>query len=216
MKTVRGSVWCVLVSCACLGACADVAVRNTALGLGAVTLAGAKLPTTSISQVYYLGVFDPQDQLPPTIYRIRVNGQASALSLTKFASGWVRADLVDSLSGRVAMPSDAPASATAPDASGEVPLDKGLRAGRRLMMFGPEGFREAPRDHRLVVVMGSDPSAFFSAVDQALGAVASVTQGTNAGPSIEKALWTDLARVRLQGQRIEVLSDAIKTDFAGM
>jgi hypothetical protein len=80
-------------------------------------------------------------------------------------------------------------------------------------MFGPEGFREAPRDHRLVVVMGSDPSVFFSAVDEALGSVAAVTQGTNEGPSIEKALWTDLARVRLHGQRLNVLNDGLNGDY---
>ena len=45
------------------------------------------------------------------------------------------------------------------------------------MMFGPEGFREAPANHRLVVVMGADPSAFFEAVDQTLGVIAQATQG---------------------------------------
>ena len=47
--------------------------------------------------------------------------------------------------------------------------DTSALSGRRLMMFGPEGFREAPRNHRLVVVMGSSPEKFFSAVDEALG-----------------------------------------------
>jgi len=145
---------------------------------------------------------------------VRVNGQSSMLSETKFASGWVRADLVDSLSGRVELPSDAPRTPDDADKAGvTVEREKGLLTGRRLMMFGPEGFREAPRDHRLVVVMGADPSAFFAAVDEALGTVASVTQGTNAGPAIEKALWTDLARVRLQVQRMGILSDSVGNDI---
>ena len=38
------------------------------------------------------------EQVPPSVYRVRVKGQASFLSATKFASGWVPADLVDSLS----------------------------------------------------------------------------------------------------------------------
>src|SRR5688572_8621385 len=33
---------------------------------------GSQLPSSDIEQVYYLGVFDPQDQLPPTLYRVRV------------------------------------------------------------------------------------------------------------------------------------------------
>jgi hypothetical protein len=136
------------------------------------------------------------------------------LSFTKFASGWVRADLVDSLSGRVPMPSDLAASGAEGDKPGVTwEREKGLLTGRRLVMFGPEGFREAPRDHRLVVVMGSDPSVFFSAVDEALGSVAAVTQGANEGPSIEKALWTDLARVRLHGQRLNVLNDGLNGDY---
>ncbi len=45
-----------------------------------------------------------------------------------------------------------------------------------MILFGPEGFREAPVDHRLVVVMGSSPEKFFSMVDQTLGIVAAATQ----------------------------------------
>ena len=109
-----------------------------------------------------------------------------------------------------------PGEKTSPQADAErVRVEKQQRmlTGRRLVMFGPEGFREAPKDHRLVVVMGSNPDAFFSAVDEALGVVASVTQGTSAGPSIEKALWADLARVRQHSQRIDILSDGIKNDY---
>jgi hypothetical protein len=76
------------------------------------------------------------------------------------------------------------------------------------MLFGPEGFREAPANHRLVIVMGSDPSAFFQGVDQALGIVAQATQSANAGPEIERLLWNDLARAQLQRERVELVLEA--------
>jgi hypothetical protein len=79
-------------------------------------------------------------------------------------------------------------------------------------MFGPEGFREAPRDHRLVIVMGSSPQKFFSAVDSALGLVASVTQGQGDGPAIEKALWEDMGRIRVLRQEVDLVLDAVKLD----
>ena len=66
------------------------------LALGTAYLAAS--PSNEIEQVYYIGIFDPQEQLPPQVYRIRVRGQASAFSRTRFASGWVRAEIADSLS----------------------------------------------------------------------------------------------------------------------
>lgn len=179
-------------------------------GAVVATAVAAHTPTSNIAQTYYLGVFDPQDQLPPQVYRIRVKGQASMLNFTKFGSGWVRAELVDSLAGRVELPSDKTEAPSATRMQAE--REQRLLSGRRLIMFGPEGFREAPKDHRLVVVMGSDPEAFFSAVDQALGVVAAVTQGTNAGPAIEKLLWADLARSRLHSQRLGLIEDGLRYD----
>jgi hypothetical protein len=196
-----------LATALALPACGSVASRNLTLSLTGVTI-GSQTPSSVIRQVYYLGVFDPRDQLPPTIYRIRVQGQASALALTKFASGWVRAELVDSLSGQVALPGDRPTPADKP-AVEQVNVGFG---GHRLVMFGPEGFREAPRDHRLVVVMGANPEGFFAAVDQALGVVAQVTQGAQAGPEIEKALSSDLARNRLLRQQVDLVLDAVHAD----
>jgi hypothetical protein len=193
----------VLLSAAIVGGCSTVSDRNTTAAVA--TIVAAHTPTTSVSQVYYLGVFDPHDQLPPTIYRVRVQGQASALNFTKFASGWVRAELIDSLSSRI--DSDGKVSASAADA-----LEKGALGQRRLVMFGPEGFREAPRDHRLVIVMGSSPQKFFSAVDSALGLVASVTQGQGDGPAIEKALWEDMGRIRVLRQEVDLVLDAVKLD----
>jgi hypothetical protein len=208
------AVWTWVFSALLCVGCGSVPARNTAIGLAATAVA-SHIPGNSIQQVYYLGVFDPRDQIPPTIYRVRVHGQASALARTKFASGWVRAELVDSLSGQVSLPGEPPnpnGTADKPGATATADKDLGSLAGRRLVMFGPEGFREAPRNHRLVVVMGSDPEVFFSAVDQALGVVAQVTQGTAAGPEIEKALFTDLAKARLLRQRLQSLTTSANSD----
>ncbi len=176
------------------------------LGVGATGVLGHS-PTSNISQTYYLGAFDPLEQMPPTIYRIRVQGQASALSKTAFASGWVRADLVDSLSGRVDADTSAvrvsgtPVDAIAPQGDSRIELN------RRLIMFGPEGFREAPRDHRLVVVMGSNPESFFSSVDRALGVVASATQADATGPDVPREIWTDMSRMREERRAMQTMID---------
>ena len=61
------------------------------------TILGANSPSQEIQQIYYLGAFDPQGQLPPTVYRIRVHGQASFISFVRFASGWGLAKFIHSL-----------------------------------------------------------------------------------------------------------------------
>lgn len=147
-------------------------VPATDFGYGAAAAGGvailAAAPGQQIEQVYYLGSFDPREQLPPTIYRITVRGQASGISMMKFGSGWVPASLIDSLNTDVEF---ADASSTRPTiVTGNGDQQSNLESGRRLIMFGPEGFREAPKDHRLVIVMGSSPDAFFNAIDQVLGA----------------------------------------------
>ena len=141
---------------------------NITLGVVGATIVGGQAPTHEIEQIYYLGVFDPQDQLPPEVYRVRVHGQSSFLNATKFASGWVRADVMDSLGTSIGFNKK----------SGRIEITKGdkddlakIKTGRRLVMFGPEGFREAPADHRLVVVMGASPENFFKAVDESLSVV---------------------------------------------
>lgn len=160
-----GRVSLVLAACVPVGGC------NTPwpyIGAAAgAAIVGGQAPTNEIHQVYYLGVFDPQEQLPPTVYRITVHGQGSFISRTKFASGWVPASVVDTLNEKIGIDDDGTLKVEAADASGVA----GIKTGRALMMFGPEGFREAPRDHRLVIVMGSNPSAFFKAVGETLGAV---------------------------------------------
>jgi hypothetical protein len=191
-----------LASLACASGCGGLTPQQRAVtgALGVGTFLAGQLPTSDIEQVYYLGVFDPQEQLPPTIYRVRVRGQSSMLNFTKFASGWVRADLVDSLSTIT----HATGSNGGFDIKRAEEETKALKTGRRLMMFGPEGFREAPKDHRLVVVMGADPQKFFSAIDEALGVVAVATQGKG-GMDLQRALFGDLVEFKSQRDRLEDL-----------
>lgn len=191
-----------------LAACSTPSVTNTTAGILGITGLG-HFPSTQIEQIYYLGVFDPRDQLPPTIYRVRVRGQASALSQTRFASGWVRSELVDSLSGSVQLPADRGAGVAVGGAKVDR-IDSGPFANRRLVLFGPEGFREAPRDHRLVIAMGSSPEKFFAAVDQALGVVARVTQDPHNGGDFERALWQDLAQLRELKLKLESATAALR------
>ncbi len=179
--------------------CSGMSGAEKAGVFAAATAVAGNIPTSDIEQVYYLGVFDPQEQLPSTIYRVRVRGQSSLLNTTKFASGWVRADLIDSLS-----------TITLGQGNGGFEIKraddetKALNTGRRLMMFGPEGFREAPKDHRLVVVMGADPQKFFSAIDEALGVVATATQGASGG-NVARKLFFELAELKSQRDRLEEL-----------
>ena len=178
---------------------------NIAL-VGASTVVGGQSPNNEIEQVYYLGIFDPQEQLPPAVYRLTVHGQASFLSLTRFASGWVPASLVDTLNTQisfsekegnlqVAGKSDSPNS--------------GLPTGRRLMLFGPEGFREAPREHRLAIVMGSSPEDFFGAVGDSLAAVTSV-QVEQANGAASNAILKELLRLQEEQGRLKDMQADLK------
>ena len=63
------------------------------------------------------------------------------------------------------------------------------------MMFGPEGFREAPKDHRLVIVMGSNPEDFFKAIDTSLGVVAEAMEEQQFA-AIDRELFDLLARIK--------------------
>ena len=197
-----------LLLCGALCACsADPATRNSAAGLGVAVL--AKTPSSNFEQIYYLGVFDPQEQLPPTIYRVRVRGQGSALNQTRYASGWVPAALIDSLSTVARFESK--------DSNAGVKLESldtnasALLTGRRLMMFGPEGYREAPKDHRLVIAMGASPENFFSAIDEALGTVAMATQGQS-GVTLQQGLFREVLRLRSERERLEDIKAELKAN----
>lgn len=145
---------------------------------------GAQTPSTELEQTYYLGMFDPLEQLPSSMYRITVRGQSGMLSNTKFASGWLPAQLVDSLGSRVSLGTDDPDSRVRIQAS-DNDAAAVIKPERRMMMFGPEGFREAPSEQRLVLVMGSSPEKFFKAADEALGLSVTATEPPKAELSRE-------------------------------
>lgn len=163
--------------------------QNIGLGVvGATTYLG-RSPSNEIEQVYYVGIFDPQEQLPPSIYRLRVRGQASSISQTRFASGWVPAAVADSIGGSIRLAKEAE-----PIEVKRAAEESNLATGRRLVMFGPEGFREAPREHRLVVVMGSDPQKYFSAIEQSLGVVAAAKQ-TRSPSQLDRTIFEELLQL---------------------
>lgn len=169
-----------------------------AVGGGAATILGAFPAAHEIEQIYYLGSFDPQGQLPTEFYRVTVRGQASFISRMQFGSGWIKADVLDSLSSRLEH-----------DKTGQIKAgDEGstvsLTTGRRLVLFGPEGFREAPKDHRLVIVMGSSPEAFFRAMDQSLGIIAQVEQ-MQRGSAVTQALFSEYTRVTQEIEQLQEL-----------
>jgi hypothetical protein len=171
-------------------------------GAAAATVVGGQAPAHEIQQVYYLGVFDPLEQVPPSVYRITVRGQGSFLSTTRFASGWVPAPFADSLTTAASFNQDGSLSAaTDADAS-----QGSLSLGRRMIMFGPEGFLEAPANHRLVIVMGSDPSEFFEAVGTAVLQVAGIERSAGS-LGAQRELMSEFVRVQSQRDRLQNLRE---------
>lgn len=210
MRIRRGVSLAVTMAVSLAQTACETTEQNVALGVAAVTAYLGQAPTTEVAQTYYLGVFDPQDQVPPAVYRVRVRGQASALSTTNFASGWVRAELVDSLGTTLSAPPKA-GEAAAIKRNDEL-LAK-IQTARRLMMFGPEGFREAPANHRLVIVAGSSPEKFFEAVDSVLGSVAGAIQGQrNAG--LNRDLLDALTALAGERTQLEALHKDLELDVA--
>jgi hypothetical protein len=166
-----------------------------------VTALDAHSPTHEIEQIYYLGVFDPQEQVPPTVYRVRVHGQASSISLMRFSSGWVPADVIDSLGTSVHF-EKAGAALKIEEAD---KLASALPTGRKLVLFGPEGFRPAPENHRLVIVMGSNPEGFFKAIDTSLGMVSEVkVQQRNT--KLQQEMFEALLQLSNERQRLDELA----------
>ncbi len=198
----------VLLACWALSACSTEEIIGGTIG---ATILGANSPSQEIQQIYYLAAFDPQGQLPPTVYRIRVHGQASFISFVRFASGWVPAKFIDSLGSDVSF-GEEKSTAIEFDTAASDKLSK-LTTGRRLMLFGPEGFREAPKDHRLVVVMGTSPDDFFAAIDESLGTIAQLRAAqaqrdeadTMERGNLDRAMFEALAHVKDQRNRLEAL-----------
>ncbi|MHC4481797.1 MAG: hypothetical protein ACYS1C_12635, partial [Planctomycetota bacterium] len=168
------------------------------------TWAGSRAPGHEIEQIYYLGAFDPQEQVPPAIYRIRVHGQASLISRTKFASGWVKSELIDSLNTNYSF--DEEAGGTGMKLTQGQEGLANLQTGRRLVLFGPEGFREAPRNHRLVIVMGTSPEAYFKAIDKVLGAIDPSGRATG---ELRDALLKELLRTQREQDRLRRLERSL-------
>jgi hypothetical protein len=199
----------VLIACvlALSGGCANhVASRNTAVG---ATIGGLMVtPSTDLEQTYYLGSFDPREQLPPTIYRIRVRGQSSFLNLTRFASSWVPAAVVDSLTGAANIDLSPNGKGTVevlkPSDDTRASLDG---AGRRLMLFGPEGFRKAPEGYRLVIIMGSSPEQVEEAFSSALGTVAAARFGRS-GAALDQELFSLLLDLGQEREQLKALGEA--------
>ncbi|MEL6427658.1 MAG: hypothetical protein AAFZ87_02680 [Planctomycetota bacterium] len=189
---------------AALSVVACGSTEKTVYAIAGAVLTGAAIPGSEIEQIYYLGVFDPIEQLPETIYRVRVRGQASVLSTARFASGWVPAPLIDSLSSNVRFTSKDGTQVSLSRADDD--LQSNIPVGRRMVLFGPEGFREAPADHRLVIVMGSDPDEFFEGMDEAIGALSEAAQD---GRSLELTRFLLEANhaLRLDQARIQDATD---------
>ena len=176
--------------------------ENVALGTVGATVVGAQAPAHEVEQTYYLGVFDPQDQLPPSIYRVRVHGQASFISGTKFASGWVPAKFIDSLGTNIQF--DSETNTIKFEDAGNTDKISELETGRRLMLFGPEGFRESPKGHRLVIVMGASPENFFQAIDESLGIIAQAIQSVG-DAALDRLLFETLVRTQAEREELDEL-----------
>lgn len=197
----RGWLAC-LPAALTLNACGYLSIpQRNQLGAAAVASVAGVMPSADIEQTYYLGSFDPRDQLPPTIYRIRVRGQSSALNQTKFASGWVPAEVVDSLGRTVGFEAGKPTANAADPLLGSSLSDQ----GRGLVLFGPEGFREAPRGHRLVVMMGSSPEMVEQAFATALGTVARAQYG-GSNAALQRDAFTLLLELDHERDRLDALS----------
>ncbi|RDH86510.1 MAG: hypothetical protein DIZ77_04145 [endosymbiont of Seepiophila jonesi] len=87
-----------------------------------------------------------------------------------------------------------------------------FETGRRLMLFGPEGFREAPANHRLVIAMGSSPEVFFNAMNESLGVLAQVTQSQGSN-ELSNLLFEALITTRSQREQVDDLIADAKQDM---
>jgi len=191
-----------------LSGCHTTAARVTG-GVVATTILGSRAVGSEMQQTYYLGVLDPQGQIPPQIYRLRVHGQGSVLGFTKFASGWVPAPIADSLGSRMEFEKDT-ANTNITAASSDTASN--ITAGRRLVMFGPEGFREAPKGHRLVIVMGSNPNAYFKGIEDALGNIAVVT-AKQKDQALSEDLFKSLIKLNTERDSLSSMSKDLDLDI---
>lgn len=101
MKFPVSACWLLLPIAVSLTTGCNSIPQNVALGAVIGTGVGAIIPAHDIEQVYYLGSFDPQEQVPPALYRVRVRGQASIISWMKrrMGSDTFSEDLMAALDG---------------------------------------------------------------------------------------------------------------------
>jgi hypothetical protein len=123
---------------------------------------------TTATETFYLGRFDPINQLPQELYRFKVTGNSSWFHETHFASGWLPAKAVDPLEATVGIDKNNPyARDVHPlgenSSKGQSESKNYLEAYRTMRLFGPEAFLEVPKDLRFVVVMSANPNKFFQA-----------------------------------------------------
>lgn len=182
-----------------------------AAGIVGGTVAGGIIPGNGLEQIYYLGIFDPRDQIPQTFYRVTVRGQASVINTqTRFASGWVPAALIDGLGTDV----DAHLKGGEIKPSGDsTQVPELVSPVKRMFLLGPEGIRVSPASHRLVIVMGSSPEGFFEAVDAALGTLSSA-EVSKADGQAQQAITNEYRRLQdelaeLQTIRLRMANEAV-------
>lgn len=213
LNALRFLVLVALAGSASIGAsgCATAA-GNVGLVAAGGGITGLNSPANEISQVYYLGIFDPQEQIPASFYRITVRGQASFWSNVRFASGWVPSEVVDSLNNRISVDANGTDDPVKALPAGQKEMT-GLPTGRRMVAFGPEGMREAPPNHRLVVVMGASPHYFFQAVDQVLGALAK-TKNAGADKALPRQLLEAILKAQSEQSDLALLAEGVKRDLA--
>lgn len=114
---------------------------------------------TRIHTIHYLGVFDPQDQVPPELYRIDISGRAGAFSNVKYGSGWVPARQADLLVQDIRPDDQGRISVT-----GDETRTVSVTPRRRFFEIGPFAVATEPDDGRFVVVMSADPDYFFKKI----------------------------------------------------
>lgn len=185
---------------------------QVAAGIVAGTAIGGVIPGSGLEQTYYLGIYDPRDQVPQAFYRITVRGQASMINTqTRFASGWVPAALIDGLSSDVS----AKLSGGPVEVSGSsLNVPELTDPVKRMFLLGPEGIRVSPGGHRLVIVMGSSPEKFFAAVDEALGTL-SLVEVEEADRTTRDAITREYRRLQdereeLQALKLRVADESIR------
>ena len=200
-----------IIVCIVIPGCATK--LQTAALVGGATYFGARTPGHEIEQIFYLGSYDPRNQLPPTIYRVRVHGQASVISNVNFASGWVPAEMVDSLGTSARFNDNSTVKFEKSSYAASYSDLKALEAGRRLTQFGPEGFREVPKDHRLIILMGANPDAFFQAIDTTLGQISKATVSQK-NSELLKQLFAELQKVEERQKSISSLENKVDVDIS--